>query len=87
MAGNPRSHPALGRSTKVLTGDGGYRRAAEDERASWSELERSRGDWLVEDAVKWYGRLCNGPALGDLKLGRVKLYVGALLNLTGHGKA
>jgi hypothetical protein len=81
MSGNPRSHPALGRSTKVLTGDGGYRRAAEDERASWGELAAAKEEWLVSDARRWYGRLCNGPALGDLKVEKVKLYVGALLSI------
>ena len=80
MTGKPRMRPDLGRSTKVLTGDGGYRRAAEDERASWRELDVAKDDWLYRDALAWRGRLAAKQYhLGDLKVGAVLLYTGAML--------
>lgn len=80
MAGaNPRSHRALGTGRSALTSDGGYAKGVRQEKKSWDRLAQARDDWLVDDARRWYVRLCTGPALGDLKVEKVKLYVGALL--------
>jgi len=70
----------LGKGRVDLDGDGGYKRHAREERESWDGLAAAQGEWLISDARSWYGRLCNGPAIGDLKVAKVKMYFAAVLH-------